>query len=121
MRLLLIDTPEMGQGPYGEMARDVLLDLTPPGTEVTLRIDVDPVDRYGRTLAYVVLPDGRIANEELLRAGVAVVAVYPPNVRHVDRFRTVLDEARSMGRGLWAVGGFECHPADYRAGDCGRD
>jgi len=64
------------------------------GTEVTLEIDIDPEDRYGRTLAYVILADGWMVNEELLRDGVAVVSVYPPNVQHIERIRGASEEAQ---------------------------
>jgi endonuclease YncB( thermonuclease family) len=120
VRLLLIDAPEMEQGAYGQLAREALLQLVPIGTPVMLEIDVDPEDQYERTLAYVVLSDGRIVNEELLRTGVAVVSVYPPNVRHVDRIRAVSEEAQEAGRGLWALDAFSCLPADFRAGNCGQ-
>ena len=118
VRLLLIDTPEMGQGPFGELARQALVDLIPLGSEVTLEIDIEAEDRYGRTLAYVTLGDGRIVNEELLRLGVAVVSVYPPNVLHVERFRAASEEAQLARLGLWAVDAFECLPADFRSGAC---
>ncbi len=119
VRLLLIDTPELAQAPFGERARDGLAALVPVGSDVTLEIDVDPEDQYGRTLAYVVLSDERIANEELLRQGFAVVYVFPPNVRHVDRFRQAVEDAQDAGLGLWAEDAFTCLPADFRAGRCG--
>jgi len=118
VRLLLIDTPEMAQGEFGAAARDALSELLPVDTEVTLETDIDPEDQYGRTLAYVVLADGRVANEELLRAGFAVVYVFPPNVEHVDRFRAAVAEAQAARRGLWALDAFACLPSDFRAGDC---
>jgi micrococcal nuclease len=120
VRLLLIDTPEMAQAPYGAQARDALAELLPLHEDVTLQIDVDPEDQYGRTLAYVALRDGRIANEELLRRGFAVVYVFPPNVRHVDRFRAAAAEAQAERRGLWEVDAFSCAPSEFRAGSCGR-
>jgi micrococcal nuclease len=118
VRLLLIDTPEMAQAPFGDEARDALAELLPIELEVTLEIDVDPEDQYGRTLAYVLLPDGRLANEEMLRQGFAVVVVFPPNVEHVDRFREAAAEAQTARRGLWALDAFNCLPSDFRAGAC---
>jgi micrococcal nuclease len=109
----------MAQAPFGDNARNALAELLPIRAEVTLETDVDPEDQYGRTLAYVILPDGRVANEELLRAGFAVVYVFPPNVEHVDRFRRAADEAQAARRGLWAQDAFACPPSAFRAGDCG--
>lgn len=118
VRLLLIDTPELDQGPFGEVAKLALEQLLPVGVKVELETDVQLRDSYDRLLAYLILPDGRMANEALLDMGVAVVAVYPPNVRHVDRFRGVVEVARAGRRGLWAIGAFECLPSDHRAGRC---
>jgi micrococcal nuclease len=85
---------------------------------VTLETDIDPEDQYGRTLAYVLLADGRIANEEILRQGFGVVYVFPPNVEHADRFRAAAAEAQAGKRGLWAVDAFACLPSEFRDGDC---
>jgi micrococcal nuclease len=118
IRLLLIDAPELSQGPWGATARDALTALAPRGTALRLEFDVQLRDRYGRTLAYLWLDDGRMVNEELLRAGVAVVSVYPPNVRHVERLRAAVVEAQEAGTGLGSTPAFECSPADHRARRC---
>jgi micrococcal nuclease len=118
VRLLLIDAPELSQAPFGHMAMDTLEALAPAGTVLRMEPDVQALDRYGRTLAYLYLEDGRMVNEELLRAGVAVVSVHPPNVRHVERLREAVEYARSVNAGLWATPAFECSPADHRAGRC---
>jgi endonuclease YncB( thermonuclease family) len=118
IRLLLIDAPELTQGPFGVRAREALAVLAPPGITLAVELDVQPQDQYGRVLAYLSLPDGRMLNEELLRGGFAVVAVYPPNVRHVERFREVSAGARAERVGLWAADAFRCLPADHRAGRC---
>jgi endonuclease YncB( thermonuclease family) len=118
IRLLLIDAPEMTQGGFGALAKQTLEQLSPAGTPLAVELDVQPQDPYGRLLAYLTLPDSRIVNEELLRRGVAVVSVYPPNVLHVDRFRWVEDAAQQAKAGLWALDAFACLPADHRAGRC---
>lgn len=43
------------------------------GEQVQVQIDGDERDRYGRTLAYVWLPDGRMLNQLLLKEGRALV------------------------------------------------
>jgi micrococcal nuclease len=118
IRLLLIDTPEMDQGDFGREARRALLEIMPLGTELRVEQDVERQDRYGRTLGYLWLPDGRMVNEELARAGYALSLTYPPNVRHVDRIRAAVEEAKASRRGLWAGSGFSCEPRDHRAGRC---
>lgn len=120
VRLLMIDAPELGQGASGEAAVDALRSLAPPGTRVRLEMDVRERDPFERLLAYAWLPDGRMVNEEMARSGYAVALVYPPNVRHADRIRAAVRQARADRRGLWAEGGFDCEPREWRAGRCGR-
>lgn len=118
IRLLLVDAPEMQQGEFGARAREALEYLLPPGTPARMEFDVQRADRYGRTLAYLYDPAGRMVNAELARLGYALVSIYPPNVRHVDEIREAVDEARQQKRGLWQGSAFECTPAEYRARRC---
>ncbi len=107
VRLIGMDTPET-QDPrtavqcFGPEASRRTGELLPAGTPVRLVYDVDRTDRYGRTLAYVYrLSDGLFVNLALVRDGFATVATYPPNVAHVEDFRSAEREAREAGRGLW--------------------
>ena len=118
VRLLLIDTPERGQKPYGALATRALRDLLARNPVVWLEPDIEEVDRYGRTLAYLWLRDGRMVNEEMARRGYAVSLTYPPNVKYVDEIRAAVSEAQEAGRGLWETPAFECTPREYRARDC---
>ncbi|MBA2672034.1 MAG: thermonuclease family protein [Gemmatimonadetes bacterium] len=120
VRLLLIDTPEMSQRPFGLQAKLALEALLPVRTRAPIELDVQERDRYGRVLAYVYAPDGRMANEEMARKGYAVSLTYPPNVKHVERIRAAVEEARASRRGLWSTRAFECSPQDHRAGRCRR-
>jgi micrococcal nuclease len=70
------------------------------GQEVSLLVEAPARDRYGRLLAYVVMPDGRLANRVLLEKGLAIV------YRHFD-FQLKMDflqierQARRKAVGLW--------------------
>lgn len=118
VRLLLVDAPESTQGEFGRLTAEALSRLLPVGTPARLERDVQERDRYRRVLAYLYDSEGRMVNEELVRLGFAVVSVYPPNVRHVDRMRAASASARQTGRGLWSGSAFECSPAHHRAGRC---
>jgi micrococcal nuclease len=118
VRLLLIDTPERSQKPFGQSARQQLQKLLRAGDTVRLELDVQPRDRYDRVLAYVYLRDGRMVNEEMARAGYAVVLSYPPNVRHLERVRGAVRCAQAAKRGLWGTSAFECSPRDHRRKRC---
>jgi micrococcal nuclease len=72
------------------------------GRRVSLELDAEPRDKYGRLLAYVIV-DGHRYNDELLERGYARLLVIPPNGSHA---RTMLREelaAVAAGRGLWAA------------------
>jgi micrococcal nuclease len=119
VRLLLIDAPEGQQRPYGDSARATLQRLIQRGTEVSLELGRDSTDRYGRTLAFAWLPDGRMINEELVRRGWAVVYLYDrKNLHHADRLQAVEDSARIRRRGLWRDGSVRCRPDAFRRGEC---
>jgi micrococcal nuclease len=68
--------------------------------EVLLEFDVQRIDPYGRTLAYV-WTGKRLFNEDMVRKGFATVATYPPNVAHVERLVEAERKARRDGLGLW--------------------
>ncbi|WP_238527228.1 MULTISPECIES: thermonuclease family protein [Persephonella] len=68
---------------------------------VFLEFDVQPQDRYGRLLAYVWLPDGKMLNEIIICSGYAYPLTIPPNVKYKDRFLKCFREAREKQRGLW--------------------
>ncbi len=122
VRLIGIDTPESRRNRkayrdaersgksveeivrLGRMASAFTKKLIPPGTVVYLETDVQVHDRYGRLLAYVYLPDGRMLNEVLLEEGYATVYTIPPNVKYAERFVELQRRAREEGRGLWKEG-----------------
>jgi len=56
----------------GRQSFNFLIELIPPGTKLTVKTESkDSSDIYGRTLAYVYLPDGRCVNEILVSEGYA--------------------------------------------------
>lgn len=106
VRLLLVDTPEMGDEPLGRLAREFVRTVIPPDTRVRLELDVQERDRYGRLLAYVRLPDDRLLNRVVAREGYAQVMVVPPNVDRAEEMRAAVAAARREGAGLWGREGF---------------
>lgn len=73
------------------------------GRRVRLEFDADRIDVYGRTLAYLWMPDGSMFNETLVRRGYATVATYPPDTRYVGRFEAAERAAKAAERGLWGA------------------
>ncbi|HEX7826531.1 MAG TPA: thermonuclease family protein [Mycobacterium sp.] len=108
VRLLGIDTPEVHKpgwsvGCWGpEAARFAAETLT--GQRVSLVADptADAHDRYGRSLAYVELADGRDYSVEAARAGMARSYVYDDKpVSRYPEIEAAEQEARTALRGLW--------------------
>ncbi|MBI2170315.1 MAG: thermonuclease family protein [Actinobacteria bacterium] len=109
IRLIGIDTPETKDPRkpvecFGREAAARLATLLPAGTEVTLVYDIERLDRYGRTLAYVYrTSDGLFVNAAMVADGYASAFTYPPNVEHAEEFVRLEREAREANRGLWAA------------------
>jgi len=118
VRLLGMDTPELAQRPFGAQARRALARHLPVRQSVILDMDVRETDRYGRVLAYVWNDSALMVNEELLREGVALVDIQPPNVKYAEVLRAAAREAREGSAGFWATPGFDCPPAEFRRKRC---
>ena len=70
------------------------------GKSVRLEYDEETQDRYGRTLAYIYLPDGTLLNAEIIRQGYGY-AYTRFAYRRTQEFVRLEREAREQGRGLW--------------------
>jgi micrococcal nuclease len=104
VRLLQIDTPELGSGEcYSRAARNALLSLAPIGKPVVLEIDptLDRTDRYGRLLRYV-KRNGINVNVELVRRGAAAPYFYrSERGRYAATLMPAAQRARASKLGLW--------------------
>jgi micrococcal nuclease len=111
LRVIGINAPELGRDgtadePFAIAARDALRrELFRSGQVVGLRYGEQRQDHYGRTLAHVFDSDGRNLGAALLRQGLAMAIIIPPDLWGLDCYPAVEREARAAGRGLWA------HPA----------
>ena len=85
----------------GKRATEYVKSLVKPGDLITIEFDAQERDRYGRLLCYVYLSNGKMLNEEIVKAGYANVMTIPPNVKYEDRFLKAYQEARESKRGLW--------------------
>ena len=104
VRLLQIDTPELGSGEcYSRAARTTLLGLAPIGRRVVLESDpaLDRVDRYGRILRYVKRNDVNV-NLELVRRGAAAPYFYRgERGRYAGSLMRAAHSGKAAKRGLW--------------------
>lgn len=114
IRLIGIDAPEVTQHEcYSARSTAALAGLIPVGSRVRLVLDVDPHDRYERTLAYVYrVSDGLHVNARMVRDGHVTTLTISPNVAHANEFASLQRAARNAKRGLW--GACETQPASSR-------
>ena len=93
--------PERDVEPFGPEAT-AFAERFVAGGEVELTFDGPRTDRYGRHRAYVWV-DGRMLNEELIRAGLATAETHYPFSEAVQlRFQVAQAEAQLAGRGVWS-------------------
>jgi len=96
IRLNGIDAPEKGQA-FGQKAKQFVSEQA-FGKEVTVK--TFGLDKYGRTIGDVFLPDGRMLNEELVREGLAWwYRKYAPDNVTLEKLEV---EAREAKRNLWS-------------------
>jgi micrococcal nuclease len=86
----------------GIIATTYVLQYAPPGTSVTIITEhINPIDYYGRQLAYIILPDGQCLNEILLREGYAK-AMNEYTCGMLPQYQELNFSAKQMGKGLYA-------------------
>ena len=110
LRLIGLDTPETvdPRKPvqcFGLAASDTAKELL---TGKAVRIEMDPsqgtLDKYGRTLAYIFLPDGRLFNEFMIAEGYGHEYTYRIPYAYQSEFKAAEKKAREEKKGLWADG-----------------
>ena len=126
VRLIGVDTPETVHPNkpverFGKEASEFTRRMA-EGKQVRLEYDAETAthDRYGRTLAYVYLPDESLLNLEIIRQGYGHAYTRFPFSR-MEEFREAEREAREAQRGLWAGDGGEAQTESPRSERTPRD
>lgn len=88
---------------YGNRATAYTRRLLPRDSKFRIEYDVEKRDKYGRLLGYVWLPDGRLLNEELVKAGLADLFPTEMNVKYKKRLQAALALAKKNRVGMWAA------------------
>ncbi|MEO5703139.1 MAG: thermonuclease family protein [Gammaproteobacteria bacterium] len=118
VRLIGIDTPEIGHGnsssqPLARTATDTLRKLLASSQGLRLRFDAEPKDKYRRLLAHLYLQNGTSVAAALLEQGLATALVIPPNVWNLDCYQAAERRAQATRRGIWSLPGYQ--PVDAAA------
>jgi micrococcal nuclease len=87
----------------GRMAQKFMIKVVPPETNITIAQEKDNLtDAYGRTLAYVYLPDGRCLNEIMVAEGYAK----PYNrffCSELAKYQLLSNTAKIKQKGLFSI------------------
>ena len=105
VRLLGVDTPEIGENPecYGDEATALVRSMLPEGTHVHVLADAQPLDQYDRSLLLIWLDDATFVNLELIEQGAAEAVVLEPNLLYATEFEAAEDAAQAADLGLWGA------------------
>jgi endonuclease YncB( thermonuclease family) len=115
-----IDCPERDQAPWGPQATARVSALV-LGASVQIEVALQSRDRYGRLLGSI-WRHGQLIQEQLVREGLCVPYVVPPNITYVDRIRAASEHARRDGVGIYAPAGPLLEsPREYRRRRSGTD
>lgn len=97
VRLWGIDTPEYYQA-YSKVAKRFTSGLV---KNTSIQLEIMDWDIYGRMVAIVIMEDGRLLNEELLKNGLAWVHVYYCKETICNKWYGYENLAREKRIGLW--------------------
>ena len=105
VRYTSIDTPERGQCWYRQ-AKEMNRDLV-SGEEIILEQDISDQDKYERLLRYIYVREKgmtekvQFVNMELVKAGLARVKEYKPDLKYLGELEKAENYARENKIGLW--------------------
>lgn len=106
IRLIGVDTPE-NQSRFGKQEEyfgdeaSFFVKKILTHNHIRLEFDIDSLDSFGRTLAYVYLDDGTFINEKLVKEGFAKAMCVSPNIRYKNHFKSLEKIALKNKIGLW--------------------
>lgn len=99
VRLIGVDTPEsVAPEGYkentseGKLISNIVKEKMATVSYLSIEYDVERTDKYGRMLAYLYFPDGTMVQDWLLENGYANVAIYAPNTKYEERFKSIVAE-----------------------------
>ncbi|MCX5781133.1 MAG: thermonuclease family protein [Elusimicrobia bacterium] len=75
--------------------------LVREGDRILIEFDERKWDRLHRFVGYIFVSDGRMLNEEVIKAGYSNVELRPPNIKYEDRFNQIVKEAKIKKKGIW--------------------
>ena len=116
IRFLGINTPEIQHrnkaAEEGGYEAKAWLSQKLQNTRVRLEFDVENTDKYGRTLAYLVTENHEVLNISLVKAGLAAVSIFPPNLLYVQELSAAQQYAEQHQLGIWKAASYAVIPVE---------
>lgn len=108
IRIIGMDTPELydPRKPVQCFAKEASAEAHRLLEGQYVRLEYQPddrIDKYGRTLAYVFLLDGRNYEKFMIQNGFAHEYTYKKSYKYQKEFRAAEAEAKAALRGFWAL------------------
>ncbi len=109
VRLIGIDTPELARKgrpnqAFAIQARDRLRQIVAvSNNKISLKLDAEKRDRYGRLLAHLYSQDGTSLSAQLLQDGLATLFAVPPNLDGLDCYSRAEKQAQAANKHLWQL------------------
>jgi len=82
------------------------------GRKVRLQYDVEKKDKYGRSLAHVFTDKGLHVNLQLVREGLAIASIHPPNLSYSEELIAAQRQAQVKKLGIWRRREYAAKPMD---------
>ena len=100
VRLLRVDTPELGEFGFDEAKAELQRQL---GDESAIRLEFEEerTDEHGRTLAYLII-DGKNVNVEMVRSGWSPYFDRYGKGKYEAQFRDAQNNAKREQLGIWS-------------------
>ncbi len=110
VRLIGINTTEVGHRgapnqPFSQEAMQAVKRFVAQSGELTILLDREDKDHYGRTLAHLFNGGGESLEQFLLEQGLAYHVAIPPNLSMADCLAVAEGVARREEKGLWGSRG----------------
>ena len=119
IRFLGVNTPEVaGRNKFAEAGGDTAKAWLKQALEhkkVYLQGDVEKYDKYQRRLAYVFTEDKQFVNLELVKNGLAIVNIFPPNLQYLELLLQAQQIAEQAKIGIWQLADYQ--PQRYQTID----
>ena len=115
---LALGRPDIPSWPFAEESKAALAALT-LDRELSLAYGGRRVDRHGRSLAHLFLPDGTWVQGRLLESGMARVYSFVDNRARVPEMLALERRARAARRGIWSLPYYAVRRPDQAGSDIG--